>query len=67
MTTEVVALGITVIIQVVALVWGAAKMHSAINALEKTTAKLDSTLDKIVDRVQEHSEVIAALRAKVGL
>lgn len=58
----------TILLQSVAFVWGAAKLHSAVGSLEKTVEKLGRTMDGIADKVHEHSEDIAVLKshAKFG-
>lgn len=64
MSIESLALGFAITTQALAFVWGAAKMHSAVKSLEDTSDKFNETLTKIADRVNEHGEAIAALRAR---
>lgn len=61
------ALTLADILQLLAFVWGAAKLHSAVGALEKTTDKLGATLNTISDKVHGHAEEIVAIKVKVGL
>lgn len=61
-----IGLLITIIVQVIAIVWAAAKLHSAVKALDKTVDHLSHTLDDISDRVQRNSIDIEVLRSKVG-
>ena len=56
---------VTILLQALAFVWGAAKLHSAVSSLEKTVDKLGQTMDGIADKVHEHSEDIADLRARI--
>lgn len=60
------ALAFAMFVQFLGVVWAAAKMHSAVANLEKTTTKLGTTLDAIVEKVHKHSEQIAVLETKVG-
>lgn len=65
MSTEALGFGFAIMVQAFAFVWGAAKMHSAVQSLEKTSEKFNQTLTSIADRVNEHGEEIAALKAKI--
>ena len=60
------ALVFTMCCQFAALVWAAAKLHAAVLSLEKTTTKLGTALDAIVDKVHDHGERLAVLEVKVA-
>lgn len=47
-----------------ALIWGAATLKSAVNGLERTTARLDVTLQDLAVIVHRHSAEIAGLKAR---
>lgn len=47
-----------------ALVWGAATLKQAVASLERTTARLDTTLQELAVIVHRHSAEIAGLKAR---
>lgn len=67
MEPQYVAIFIAILVQFAGLIWGAAKISSAVAMLTQVVAKLEATVSKLDDRVDDQEVRLRLLDQKVEL
>lgn len=48
-----------------ALVWGAARLHVSVDHLTKMASKIEAAMDRVTDRLDNHTERLATLEGRL--